>query len=89
MLTANLYANAIVAAVFLSVLNTLGGAGSFGVLAAAGFFFVYKLAPETKGRQLDDIRHYWENGGRWPEDTTSSELGRAASASIREARHGP
>jgi SP family galactose:H+ symporter-like MFS transporter len=92
MLTANLYANAIVAAVFLSVLNTLGGAGTFaifGLLAAAGFFFVYKLAPETKGRQLDDIRHYWENGGRWPEDTTSSELGRAASASIQEARHGP
>jgi len=23
------------------------------------------LAPETKGRPLEDIGRYWENGGRW------------------------
>ncbi|WP_069162701.1 sugar porter family MFS transporter [Nocardia altamirensis] len=70
MLTSDLVANAIVAGAFLTMLESLGGAGTFmvfGVLAVAGFAFVYKLAPETKGRQLEEIQHYWGNGGRWPE----------------------
>ncbi len=68
MLTSNLIANAIVAAVFLTMLHSLGGAGTFaafGVLAVVAFGFVYRYAPETKGRQLEEIRHFWENGGRW------------------------
>jgi sugar porter (SP) family MFS transporter len=68
MLTSNLVANAIVAASFLTMLHSLGGAGVFalfGVLAAVAFGVVYRYAPETKGRQLEDIRHFWENGGRW------------------------
>ncbi|MGB3335034.1 MAG: sugar porter family MFS transporter [Mycobacterium sp.] len=68
MLTSDLVANAIVAAVFLTMLTSLGGAGTFavfGVLAILGLAFVYRYAPETKGRQLEDIRHFWENGGRW------------------------
>jgi MFS transporter, SP family, galactose:H+ symporter len=68
MLTSNLVANAIVAAVFLTLLHSLGGAGTFavfGVLTLVAFGFVYRYAPETKGRQLEDIRHFWENGGRW------------------------
>ncbi|OBA62783.1 MFS transporter [Mycobacterium sp. 1100029.7] len=68
MLTANLVANAIVAAVFLTMLHSLGGTGTFavfGALAVIAFGFVYRYAPETKGRQLEDIRHFWENGGRW------------------------
>jgi hypothetical protein len=36
------------------------------VLAVAAFAFVYRFAPETKGRQLEEIRHFWENGGNWP-----------------------
>lgn len=69
MLTSNLVANAIIAAVFLSLLHSLGGAGTFALfasLALVAFVFVYRYAPETKGRQLEDIRHFWENGGRWP-----------------------
>ena len=69
MLTANLVANAIVAAVFLTILHSLGGAGAFavfGLFAGVAFVVVYRYAPETKGRQLEDIRHFWENGGRWP-----------------------
>ncbi|ORA09701.1 sugar porter family MFS transporter [Mycobacterium arosiense] len=68
MLTSNLVANAIIAAVFLSLLHSLGGAGTFALfasLAAVAFVFVYRYAPETKGRQLEDIRHFWESGGRW------------------------
>ena len=66
MLTSNLVANAIVAAVFLTMLHSLGGAGTFavfGFFAVVAFAVVYRYAPETKGRQLEDIRHFWENGG--------------------------
>ncbi len=69
MLTANLVANAIVAAVFLTMLHSLGGAGTFAIFAffaVVAFGVVYRYAPETKGRQLEEIRHFWENGGRWP-----------------------
>ena len=69
MLTSNLVGNAIVAAVFLTMLQTLGGAGSFavfGLFTAVSFAVMYRFAPETKGRQLEEIRHFWENGGRWP-----------------------
>lgn len=75
MLTADLVANAIVTAVFLTMLRSLGGAGTFavfGVLALASFAFVYRFAPETKGRQLEDIRHFWENGGRWPVESATA-----------------
>jgi sugar porter (SP) family MFS transporter len=68
MLTSNLIANAIVAAVFLTMLHSCGGAGTFAVfasLAVVAFGFVYRYAPETKGRQLEEIRHFWENGGHW------------------------
>jgi MFS transporter, SP family, galactose:H+ symporter len=68
MLTSNLVANAIVAALFLTMLHSFGGAGTFavfGALAVVAFGFVYRYAPETKGRHLEEIRHFWENGGRW------------------------
>jgi SP family galactose:H+ symporter-like MFS transporter len=59
MLIPNLLANAMVAAVF-------------GVFAAGGFAFVHRFAPETKGRQLEGIRHFWENNGRWPDELPSA-----------------
>ena len=68
MLTADLVANAIVAAVFLTMLNGLGGAGTFavfGVLALAAMVFVHRQAPETKGKRLEEIQQYWENDGQW------------------------
>ncbi|MGH3673775.1 MAG: sugar porter family MFS transporter [Pseudonocardiaceae bacterium] len=70
MLTSDLVANVIVAASFLTLLQQLGGAGTFavfGVLAVAGLMFVHRLAPETRGRRLEEIRTYWENGARWPQ----------------------
>jgi SP family galactose:H+ symporter-like MFS transporter len=71
MLTSDLFANFIVGVVFLNALGALGGPVTFGiflVLAVVSFVFVYRLAPETKGRQLEAIRSYWYNGGRWPEE---------------------
>lgn len=63
--TANLVANAIVVAVFLTLLASLGGAATFAifaVLAQVSFVFVHRCAPETRGRQLEDIRHCWTGG---------------------------
>jgi MFS transporter, SP family, galactose:H+ symporter len=83
MLTSDLVANAIIAAVFLTMLNSLGGAGTFavfGVLAVASFVFVHRFAPETKGRQLEEIRHFWENGGRWSTEQASDNPHRVAEA---------
>ncbi|WP_343602854.1 sugar porter family MFS transporter, partial [Mycobacterium sp.] len=63
MLTADFAGSAIVAAVFLTMLNSLGGVGTymvFGALTLVAFAFVYRFAPETKGKQLEDIRHFWE-----------------------------
>lgn len=68
MMTCNLTANAIVVALFLTMLNSLGGARTyaiFGFLAVVAFAFAYRYAPETKGRELEEIQHYWQNGGRW------------------------
>ncbi|OBJ81423.1 MFS transporter [Mycobacterium gordonae] len=67
MLTADLVGSVIVAAVYLTMLDSLGGAGTytvFGALALGAFVFVYRFAPETKGMQLEDIRHFWENAQR-------------------------
>jgi SP family galactose:H+ symporter-like MFS transporter len=69
MLTFTLTANAIIAAGFLTMLHALHGAGAFavfGFVALVAFGVVYRYAPETKGRELEEIRHFWENGGRWP-----------------------
>jgi MFS transporter, SP family, galactose:H+ symporter len=71
MLTSDLLANFIVGVVFLSALGTLGGSlifGIFFVLAIVSFVFIYVLAPEIKGRQLEAIRQYWYNDAKWPDE---------------------
>jgi sugar porter (SP) family MFS transporter len=76
MLTADLLGNFIIGVLFLNALGMLGGAITFGIffiLSLCAFGFVYWLAPETKGRQLEAIRAYWYNGGRWPEDNEQSD----------------
>lgn len=69
MLGSDLLANIIIAQFFLTVLNAIGGAWSFSlfaILAVLAWIFVWRLAPETKGRELEEIQGYWENGGHWP-----------------------
>jgi sugar porter (SP) family MFS transporter len=85
MLTADLVANLIIALYFLSAIESLGGTATFAMFAAlavVAFAFVWWLAPETKGRPLEAIRGYWENGGAWPTDEQPA----AASASDRFSR---
>ena len=68
MLTADLVGNLIIAQYFLSVLGKIGGVATFSIflgLAALSLGFVWKFAPETKGRPLDAIPAFWRNGGRW------------------------
>jgi SP family galactose:H+ symporter-like MFS transporter len=62
--------------VFLNALGALGGSLTFGIfcgLAVISFLFIYALAPETKGRQLEAIRQYWYNGAKWPEEAEKAQ----------------
>jgi sugar porter (SP) family MFS transporter len=68
MLAADLVANLLISRFFLTVLHDMGGEGTFGLflgLAVVSFLFIAWMAPETKGRPLEAIRIYWENGGSW------------------------
>ena len=90
MLTSDLVANVAVAAIFLTLLTRLGGAGTFvvfGVLAVAAFAFVFKLAPETKGRHLEEIRHYWENDGKWPTTSVDDAAEQPKQAGLAASSH--
>jgi MFS family permease len=74
MLTSDLVANYVIGVAFLPMLQILGGGGTFAVLggfAILAYVFVLKFAPETKGRPLDDIRLFWENGGKWPAEAAA------------------
>ncbi|MFI7098877.1 sugar porter family MFS transporter [Streptomyces sp. NPDC050161] len=69
MLSADLVANLLIAQFFPSVLAWAGAGLTFaglGVLALGALVFASVTAPETKGRQLEEIQGYWSNGGRWP-----------------------
>lgn len=72
LLTADLGVSLFTAQFFLSILDAFGGMSTFLALLAAGvvaWLFCWRLAPETKGRPLDAIKGYWENGGKWPDHT--------------------
>lgn len=62
-------ANLIATFAFPALLSGLGGTATFGIfmiLCVAAWIFMFKMAPETRGRSLEEIRGYWDNGGRWP-----------------------
>jgi MFS family permease len=68
MLVADLVGNLLIAQLFQTGLSALGGVGMFAIflgLAAFSFAWVTWLAPETRGRPLETIRRYWENGASW------------------------
>ena len=63
---------AIVGLIYGYDLGSIAGALLFLVLSLFAIGFVYVLAPETKGRQLEEIRAYWYNGGSWPDEAEAS-----------------
>src|SRR5690606_22393909 len=80
LLTADLAANIVIAMFFLNALTLIGGAATFAVflvLSVGALVFCYFLAPETKGRRLEDIGLYWENGASWPSDAEIADLRQA------------
>jgi sugar porter (SP) family MFS transporter len=73
LLGANLTANLIIGLEFLTLFNALGGTALFAIfggLSLVAIAFVARLAPETKGRELEEIRAYWLNDASWPEPRT-------------------
>ncbi|CAL9498300.1 Arabinose-proton symporter [Actinosynnema sp. ALI-1.44] len=63
MLLTNLTTNLVVAQFFLDLLGAVGGTGTYLLLlgvTAAAWLFVFFLAPETKGRSLDEVQAHWE-----------------------------
>ncbi|MHA6760978.1 MFS transporter [Streptacidiphilus sp. PAMC 29251] len=86
MLLTNLTTNFFVARFFLDLLNAAGGATTYSILLGVtvlAWLFVRFLAPETKGRSLDEVQSYWENGRRWPARST------AATGPVVTARRAP
>ncbi|NUO97303.1 MAG: MFS transporter [Nonomuraea sp.] len=72
MLLTNLTTNFFIAQFFLDLLNAVGGMATYLILlviTVLAWFFVHLLAPETKGRSLDEVQSYWEGGRRWPATT--------------------
>jgi MFS transporter, SP family, galactose:H+ symporter len=67
---ANWVANFVVSLTFLSLIGAIGEAFTFwlfAVMAVLAFLFCLRFVPETKGRSLEQIEHYWENGQHWDE----------------------
>ncbi|HVB39308.1 MAG TPA: sugar porter family MFS transporter [Terriglobales bacterium] len=57
--------NLLVAVTFLTLVGVLGHAGTFwlyGVIAIGAWVFFYRLAPETKGKTLEQIEAHWRSG---------------------------
>lgn len=68
MLTSDLVANAITAQFFPRIFAQHGGSvvfALFSALSALAFVFVYLVAPETKGRPLEEIAAYWTSRRSW------------------------
>jgi SP family galactose:H+ symporter-like MFS transporter len=66
----NWAANLIVALSFLSLVNAIGRPATFflyGAIAVAAWVFIYFLAPETRGRSLEQIEEHW-HAGRHPRE---------------------
>jgi MFS family permease len=69
LLLPNLAANFLLAQFFLGALSVLGGATTFaGLLAVtvAAWLYLFRRAPETRGRTLEEIHEYWQNDRTWP-----------------------
>ncbi|GAC1451841.1 MAG: sugar porter family MFS transporter [Ktedonobacterales bacterium] len=74
-------ANLLVSITFLTLINVLGKSVTFWVYAVIGILaiaFTWFFVPETKGRRLEKIEQYWQNGMRW--EATEGTAGAAEDA---------
>jgi sugar porter (SP) family MFS transporter len=65
---ANWIANLLVSITFLSLTSSIGIPATFwiyGIMSLIAFFFILRLVPETKGKSLEQIEHYWKNDQHW------------------------
>jgi hypothetical protein len=64
----NWAATLLVSITFLSLIRHLGNSLTYwlyALLALAALTFCWFLVPETKGKSLEQIEKYWENGRQW------------------------
>ncbi|GCE03397.1 hypothetical protein KDAU_07260 [Dictyobacter aurantiacus] len=69
--SANWAANLLISVTFLSLVGFIGQAFTlwlYAVFAIITFLFCWFLAPETKGKRLEQIDDYRKNGRKWPEE---------------------
>jgi sugar porter (SP) family MFS transporter len=67
-LCVNWIATLLISITFLSLVKHLGEAWTFSVyafFAVAALIFTWFLVPETKGKKLEQIEEYWEDGRHW------------------------
>lgn len=72
---ANWTSNFIVTLTFLSVVAIVGAANTFWLFAGIiglGMIFIYRMAPETKGKSLESVERYWMDGRKWTDDVASN-----------------
>jgi MFS transporter, SP family, galactose:H+ symporter len=73
---ANWSANLLITVTFLSLVDAIGKSWTFwtyAILTGVAIVFVRLCVPETKGRPLEHIDEYWQNGHRWPRDDATAE----------------
>jgi SP family galactose:H+ symporter-like MFS transporter len=66
----NWAANLLISVTFLLLIGAIGAPFTFWSYAVMGIFafiFCYALVPETKGKTLEQVAHYWQNGHHWDE----------------------
>ena len=71
----NWVANFVVSVTFLSLIHAIGTSTTFWLYAVIGviaLIFCWRLVPETKGKTLEQIEAYWNNGRRWLADKKSA-----------------
>lgn len=88
---ANWSANLLITVTFLSLVDAIGKSWTFwtyAILTGVAIIFVRLCVPETKGRPLEHIDEYWQNGHRWPSDDADAETpAAAASDRVRGPAH--
>jgi sugar porter (SP) family MFS transporter len=68
---ANWAANLVVSITFLSLIGAAGKPVTFwlyGVCGVIAFAFTWFLVPETRGKRLEQIETYWEQGRTWADE---------------------